>query len=198
VVRSRRRGRAQAIIETAIVIPLMLFLIVGFIGLMVQVELQQQLESATKLAAESTFQAPRSRLDPGTQMPTRCRYARETFEGTGSFFFGAGDGADAVFYGARLSSPYLTFTPVRLCSQAVPLAGFSAPPGPAGSSTPADPIADIRCDLDVPDPQLNNAPVTYCDTWAELDYSRTPLAWAVFWKPRLHAAAEALPPPFRQ
>lgn len=114
-VRRHRRGNAQAIIETALVIPIMLFLITGFIGLMIQVELQQELDSATKLAAESTFQTSRGSHDANTSMPRRCRYAGETFEGTVSFFFNAGDGSDAVFNGRRLSSPYLSFVRVNLC-----------------------------------------------------------------------------------
>jgi Flp pilus assembly protein TadG len=50
---------AQAIIETAIVIPVLLALVRVFLAVMVQVEAQQEMDSATKLAAESFFQAPR-------------------------------------------------------------------------------------------------------------------------------------------
>ena len=67
--RGRRRGDdAQAVLETALVIPILLFLVCNFIALMVQVTVQQQLDAATALAAQSRFQAPESAVDPsGTQ-----------------------------------------------------------------------------------------------------------------------------------
>src|SRR5438128_3274321 len=100
--RTRRRGGdAQAVLETALVIPLMLLLVANFVGLMLQVTVQEQLDSATALAAESRFQAPQEAFDtPGAQccpdprccsvpsdptslvtagIPTGCRYAAETF-----------------------------------------------------------------------------------------------------------------------
>jgi hypothetical protein len=92
--RSHRRGDdAQAVLETALVIPILLFLVCNFVALMVQVTVQEQLNSATALAAQSRFQAPESALDaPGTRccglhgvtlitagLPTGCRYAAETF-----------------------------------------------------------------------------------------------------------------------
>ena len=100
--RRRRRGSdAQAVLETALVIPLMLLLVANFIALMLQVTVQQQLDSATALAAESRFQASQEAFDPpgalccpdprccatpsdGTSLvtagiPTGCRYAAETF-----------------------------------------------------------------------------------------------------------------------
>ena len=231
--RAHRRGGAQAIVETALVIPVMLFLITGFIGLMIQVELQQELDSATKLAAESTFQAPRGSHDVNTTMPRRCRYARETFEGTASFFFNAGDGSDAVFNGPRLASPYLRFVAVNLCKvdHDCPVATarqqppeptyrdpgtgpavavgpctephqkpFTDPPPPGDTvyADPDNPVSDIRCDIDGVDPSISSLRVTYCDTTVQLSFARTPLSWAVFWAPTLHAEAEALPPPFRQ
>ncbi len=95
--RQHRRGSdAQAILETAIVIPVMLVLINVFLAVMVQVEAQQQMDAATKLAAESFFQAPRQAVDAaGTTccaqtagagdsldtsgLPKGCRFAAETF-----------------------------------------------------------------------------------------------------------------------
>ena len=95
--RSRRRGDdAQAVLETALVIPILLFLVCNFIAVMVQVTVQQQLNSATALAAQSRFQAPENAVDPAgarccgvhgvtlvtAGLPTGCRYAAETFYGT--------------------------------------------------------------------------------------------------------------------
>ena len=63
--RTRRRGdNAQAVLETALVIPILLFLVCNFIAVMVQVTVQQQLNSATALAAQSRFQAPENAVDP--------------------------------------------------------------------------------------------------------------------------------------
>jgi len=51
----RRRARsgdsAQAVLETALLIPIMLLLACNFIALMVQASVQEQLDSATALAA---------------------------------------------------------------------------------------------------------------------------------------------------
>ncbi len=83
-------------------IPILLVLISVFLAVMVQVEAQQQMEAATKLAAESFFQAPREAVDangttccaqtPGAPasldtsgMPKGCRFAAETFYGTMTF-----------------------------------------------------------------------------------------------------------------
>lgn len=86
--RPHRRGMdAQAVVETAIVIPILLALISVFLAIMVQVEVQQQMDAATKLAAESFFQAPQSAADwaqhvvpsrrahPTRSTPQACRRA---------------------------------------------------------------------------------------------------------------------------
>ena len=203
------------------VIPIMLFMICGFIGLMLQVELQQQLDAATKLAAESTFQAPRSFHDcgggssaacPSSGLPTRCRYAMESFEGTMDFYGGGSPGSG--FNQRRNTDPMLQFKPVVLCKTDTgspppggsgseptspdPGSPFTDPPPSGASAVGPNPVSDIRCDIDYQDPAVSGLRVTYCDSWVTLDYSKTPLAWAVFWHPTLHSEAEALPPPFRQ
>ena len=104
--RRRRRGSdsAQAVLETALIIPIMLLLACNFIALMLQVSVQEQLDSATALAAQSRFQAPNDAVDAaGAEccpdprccdspsdttslrtggLPTGCRYAAESFYGT--------------------------------------------------------------------------------------------------------------------
>jgi hypothetical protein len=184
---------AQAIIETTIVIPVLLALISVFLAVMVQVEVQQEMDAATKLAAESFFQAPRLAVDaPGTTccarqaggpdsldtagIPKGCRFAAETFYGTMSF------------------RRFLIFAAQRepvahpLCERA------GTPLGTARGSF-------ITCDVQVVDTTLNppaGLPVVRCTASATLDFSRTPLAWAVPWSPTVAATAEAIPPPFRQ
>ena len=184
---------AQAIIETAIVIPILLALVCAFVAVMIQVEAQQQMDAATKLAAESFFQAPRQSVDangttccaatPGSVdslntsgMPKGCRFAAETFYGTLTFrrflVFDAGHGGRGH----------------PLCLR---------------DGTPLDPANDsfISCEVDYLDGALDppsGLRVVRCSASATLDFSRTPLAWAIPWSPTIAATAEAIPPPFRQ
>ena len=216
---SRRRcGRssAQAVLETALVIPIMLLLVCNFIAVMLQVTVQQQLDSATALAAESRFQATQESLDaPGTQccpdprccsvaagtplvtagIPTGCRFAAESFYGTMQGY-----------------TALLRWHPGPLCLSG----GDSERTGVAyGGATPyagSPRAADVTCVLGSTTPggtvlpgyvdHALNPPrglsVVMCQASATLDFSKTPLAWGVFWTPTLHAHAEALPPPFRQ
>lgn len=189
----RIRMDAQAVIETAIVIPVLLALITAFLAVMVQVAAQQEMDAATKLAAESFFQAPRLATDvEGTLccpqvaggadsldtsgMPKGCRFAAETFYGTMSF------------------RRYLIF-PSQRDSAAHPLCVREGTPlGRAQRSF-------ITCDIDTVDTALNppaGLRVVRCAASASLDFSQTPLAWAVPWNPTIAATAEAIPPPFRQ
>jgi hypothetical protein len=191
--RPRRGLDAQAIIETAIVIPVLLALISAFLAVMIQVEVQQEMDAATKLAAESFFQAPRLALDaPGTTccaeqpgapdsldtagMPKGCRFAGETFYGTMTFR------RFLVFPAQRAVAAH------PLCTRA------GTPIGGATSSF-------ITCDVQFLDRAINppaGLPVVRCTASATLDFSRTPLAWSIPWQPAVSATAEAIPPPFRQ
>lgn len=184
---------AQAIIETAIVIPILLALICAFLAIMVQVEAQQEMDAATKLAAESFFQAPRLAIDAnGTTccaqidgsadsldtsgLPKGCRFAAETFYGTMSF------------------RRFLTFPAQRDASSHPLCLRDGTPLGTARNSY-------IECDVDVLDAALDppaGLRVVRCTASATLDFSRTPLAWAIPWSPTIAATGEAIPPPFRQ
>ncbi len=208
--RGRRRGDdAQAVLETALVIPILLFLVCNFIALMVQVTVQQQLDSATALAAQSRFQAPESAVDPsGTQccgahgsaalvtagLPTGCRYAAESFYGTMTTYTGM-----------------LVWLTAPLCTTGGDSGGGGAPSRPAAAYA-GSPNADVSCDIGsigpggvvVPgyrdralDPPAGLDVVT-CEASTRIDFSKTPLGWGVFWSPIVHARTEALPPPFRQ
>jgi hypothetical protein len=184
---------AQAVIETAIVIPVLLALVSAFLAIMVQVSAQQEMDSATKLAAESFFQAPQLATDSeGTTccpqvaggqdsldtsgLPKGCRFAAETFYGTMSF------------------RRYLVFAAQRTTTAHPLCLRDGAPLGRAQRSF-------ITCDIDVVDTTLNpptGLRVVRCNATASLDYSHTPLAWAIPWNPTVAASAEAIPPPFRR
>jgi hypothetical protein len=212
--RARRRANAQAVLETALVIPILLLLVCNFIALMVQVTVQQQMDSAVALAAESRFQASNQAYDaPGTQCcpdprccgvssgaqslvtaanPTGCRYAAETFYGTMQSF-----------------EKLLQWQTGPLC-----LSGGDSATGTKGAAPypQSPPASHVSCVVGSVSPDGISHPgfldrtlnpprglyVVTCDATAKLDFSRTPLAWGVLWTPTVHAHAEAVPPPFRQ
>jgi hypothetical protein len=210
VTRRRRRGtNAQAVLETALVIPILLFLVCNFIAVMVQVTVQEQLNSATALAAQSRFQAPENAIDPaGTRccgapgaalatadLPTGCRYAAETFYGTMTTYTGL-----------------LHWQRAALCTSGGDSGNAANPPAQPVAYAGSPSNAEVSCDIGsiksggtvIPgyvDRALNppaGLDVVTCSASASLDFANTPLAWGVFWTPTLHAQAEALPPPFRQ
>ena len=72
----RRRGEgAQAALETALVMPIMFALTLGFIGMMLQLRAECEFQSAVNLASQAAVQ-PRSGIrmtaspTPGTPSPT--------------------------------------------------------------------------------------------------------------------------------
>jgi hypothetical protein len=151
------------------------------------------MEAATKLAAESFFQAPRQAVDasgttccaatPGSTasldtsaMPKGCRFAAETFYGTMTF-------RRFLVFGAQREA-----TAHPLCMR------DGTPLGAARSSY-------ITCEIDYLDTAIHppsGLRVVRCTASATLDFSRTPLAWAIPWSPTIAATGEAVPPPFRQ
>ncbi len=208
--RGRRRGDdAQAVLETALVIPILLFLICNFIAVMVQVTVQEQLNSATALAAQSRFQAAENAHDPshtrccGTPgatldtsgLPTGCRYAAETFYGSMTTY-----------------TKLLRWRTAALCTSGGDSGNGVDPPLPPVAYPGSPSNADVSCDIGSATPGGGVVPgyvdrsldppsgleVVTCNATAQLDFSNTPLAWGVFWTPTVHAQAEALPPPFRQ
>lgn len=208
--RSGRRGDdAQAVLETALVIPILLFLVCNFVAVMVQVTVQVQLNSATALAAQSRFQAPENAVDAaGTHccgvhgvslvtsgLPTGCRYAAETFYGTMTTYAGLLRWHEATLCTSGGSSGNGGTPPV----QPVPYAGSPSSSEVScdiGSITPAGVVVPGYLDRTLNPPA--GLDVVICSASASLDFANTPLAWGVFWTPTLHAQAEALPPPFRQ
>ena len=183
--RRRRRENAQAVLETALVLPILLALVCFFVALMVQVQVEQEMQSAVTLAAESYFQSPRDAVDPpGTMccgahgasldtsgMPKGCRFAAESFDGTMS------------------ARRYLDFGGGRpLCTRDGAVVGHAT-------------AAALTCEVDALDTTLDppaGGRVVRCTARATLRLSQTPLGWVIVIDPTITATAESIPPPFRQ
>jgi hypothetical protein len=69
------RECGQALLETAITIPLMLLFLLGFLAVLVRVEAQLERDAPTRLAAPPPVAAPAG-------SPLSAEYARETWAGT--------------------------------------------------------------------------------------------------------------------
>ena len=81
----RSRVSAQAVIETALVLPILLTLVAGFLAACIQVQTANEVETAVSLATQSMFQAQRGQTDFSGVL-TGCRYANETYTRTISFY----------------------------------------------------------------------------------------------------------------
>jgi hypothetical protein len=87
---SRQRG--QALLETAITVPLLLLFVLGFLAVLVRIEAQVELDAATSLAAAAAVTAPAGSM-------LSHEYANQTWQGTlrqyGYLQPGPLDGCDA-------------------------------------------------------------------------------------------------------
>lgn len=91
--RQRRKTTfGQAVVETALVLPLLLVLIFNMLGLMIHVRYQQELDAATSLAASAAIAAPYQAQDTATGVAFGQEYATQAFDGT---FFGNANGRPA-------------------------------------------------------------------------------------------------------
>jgi hypothetical protein len=204
------------VLETALVIPIMLLLVCNFIAVMLQVAVQQQLDAATALAAESRFQATQEAYDaPGNGccpdprccsptaasplttagIPTGCRFAGESFYGTMQGYAALLDwhrgplcltGGDS----GRTDAPFGGATPYPASPRTSDVSCV------VGATAPGGAVLAGYVDHALNPPR--GLSVVMCESTATLDFSKTPLAWGVLWTPTLHARSEALPPPFRQ
>src|SRR5207253_10764079 len=70
-----RISRGQALLETAIVLPVMVVLMLGFLAILIRIEAQVELETATSLAAAAAVAAP-------ANSPQSAVDAADTWRGT--------------------------------------------------------------------------------------------------------------------
>ncbi|MDQ6772389.1 MAG: hypothetical protein M3024_05285 [Candidatus Dormibacteraeota bacterium] len=70
-----RGKRGQALIETALTLPVMFLLLLGFLAVLVRVEAQVELDAATGLAAAAAVSAP-------ANSESSRAFAQETWQGT--------------------------------------------------------------------------------------------------------------------
>jgi len=209
--RSRPSRRdAQAVLETALVIPILLFLICNFIAVMVQVTVQQQLNSAHRAgrAVEVSGSRERGRCCWHALLWRKRRHARH--RGTANRLPVCS--GKLLRHDDHLHRPAPTGRPQRCAHRAATAA--MPPRGPCRQSPIRDhprmprcratsgrakpvvswfPGTSIARSIHRPDLMSSRAAAS-----ASLDFANTPLAWGVFWTPTLHAHSEALPPPFRQ
>ncbi|MHB8717982.1 MAG: TadE/TadG family type IV pilus assembly protein [Candidatus Dormibacteria bacterium] len=183
--RRRRTQEAQAVVETALVLPILLALVSVFVGLMIEVQLQQEMQSATALAAESYFQSPRHSVDP---RGTTCCGAGATALDTSGLPKGCRFAAES-FYGTMQAPPYLDAgAGGALCTRDGLVMGHAT-------------TSMVTCETQALERALNpplGERVVRCTARATIRFSRTPLAWAMLFDPTIAATAEAVPPPFRQ
>lgn len=191
----RRRGEvAQAVLEIALVLPIMLVLVFNFLALMVEVQTVAHVETAASLAAESSIAAPVNDVQDS------CVYSYYSFFQT--------------LYGETIS----------VGPTGCPSTGGSYT---VSRSAPANsPITDTALTCDTADsqtPQLNyydgggytlivpgssppktflesrpTGPPVHCKTTITLDFSRTPLPFAVVQQSTFTIDAQATPTKVRQ
>lgn len=89
--------RGQAVIETAMVLMILMYMVGGFVSLMLQVQAQQELDTAVALATQATFQVPAG--GGGSANAPEI----DTFDGTMSFYSNLLNGVSMTCSGNYLS-----------------------------------------------------------------------------------------------
>lgn len=106
MIRSKRSQAGQALVEMAIVIPILLLLTLGFVGVGVMIESRTQVQAALTLATASATQAPLGdRADAlkyadntFSETMSKQNWIRATFVGcSGSYMTGKRPGANSLF-----------------------------------------------------------------------------------------------------
>jgi len=151
------------VLETALVLPIMLALVAGYVAILIQVDAQVRMQSAVSLATSAALTVP-----PGDQA-AGCRAVTGTFYGT--------------VYGTA------ALPPSSDCSSVPPpppgafleVTSFSCPEMAYLRATAPDRLAKVRCEAK-----------------GMIDYSKTPVGFAVLWKPTFTMTATVRPSRNRQ
>jgi Flp pilus assembly protein TadG len=134
------KEHGQALIETAITLPVIFTLLLGYLAVLIRIESQVELDTATSLAAAACASAPAG--------STTCH-----------------DWAQATFQGTLQQYPYIT--------------------GPGGAGQP------VLSGCQTEQTRLQ------CTARAELDYSKTPMAYVIFFPVPIDSSASAFGSPYR-
>ena len=169
----RHAQRGQAVLEMALVIPICLALITGYLSVMLMVQTQARVEAAVELAAAGAANAPVGDVTNG------CHWASASFVAT---LYGSAPGSAPASSGGHCA---LT----GYVQGAVTIEQFSCP-ADALLTSPAQYANAV----------VNNqpAPPIMCSAQVQLDFSATPLGWAVPFRPTFTVSATAEPSNARQ
>jgi hypothetical protein len=174
--RTTRRGRrglqtGQAVLETALVIPILLALCFGYAAIVIQVEAQARLTASVELATNGLSQVGVGAHDPG------CLIATSTFYGT---LYQHDPSALKPAASANCTGSPSSLSP---SSEFVQVSSFNC--------------NDIgRADSQY----LAGTPTrsVHCRAVATLDFSKSVLGWVVFWKPVVTVDGNGFPTQNRQ
>ena len=185
----RRPKRGQAIVEMALVLPLMVFLVMNFLGIMVEIVAQNQLEASLNLAAQSAVTAPPD--DPATS----CTYASQAFwstmyaqtalssdpfDTTGAPPACPTSSSGATSFSTMRTSPNGAIATVTDFNCIAP-----GPPGPPG--TPPLPYPSYFLHYNTPPNGV--LPKVTCSGTEKVDFSHSVLGLFVYWSPTFSAQA---------
>ena len=181
--------RAQAVLETALVIPIMLALVFNFLGLMVLVQGQNQLHSALSLAAQSITVYPAGADKAICEAAGRAfwptAYGKPTFlsnaatPSTSGCSWGSDKAPGAAFTIKNLRCRSNTSAPVT--GTGVDYFNGQNYLDAANSGAPQVQPYPIQCSAD--------------QVW---DFSNTVLGPFIVWQPTFKAVAQVQPPATRQ
>jgi hypothetical protein len=169
--------------EMALVLPLLIALVMNFVAVMVVVRVKAEVTAATSLGAQAAISAPVGDIQDS------CGYAADTFFSTLYSRLGTYNGtcprngapqfaaANPVPRGMPIGGANVTLA----CQPSVPGGpNYFTGDGYFGAAT-ATAGAPVRCTSSV-----------------AVDFNRTPLGFAVFWRPVLNVSAQAYPSSVRQ
>ncbi len=180
--RRRRSQGAQAILEMALVIPIMMALVFNFLAVMILLKGQNQLQAAVSLASQATIVAPVH--DPHNS----CTYATKAFRATMT-----GAVATAAPGCGGASDPFSDTRTLPANS------GMVLQPGGLKCTNAPGNAADYLTGAGYPlPPAATIGPAVQCSASVKFNFGATPIGAFVFWTPTISVTAAAVPTAVRQ